>query len=125
MVEDENGFSYINADGNVKIGPIKNMEFKLSDGNGGSYTEIEEVKYATDFHDGVALFYDSDDDPGYSIAIDRNGNKIFNSYDVAGDMFLNTYKDGMSLAQLIPVAGMNCSFSDTKGNAREIDMDSP
>jgi hypothetical protein len=93
LMYNNDGFSYIDTNGKVKIGPIKSKLFKYN----GS-TVNKEVKAATDFHDGLAILYDISDANVHQIVIDKNGNEVFQFSDEVSGCTLGDYVDGMSIA---------------------------
>lgn len=121
VVHNDNGYSYIDTNGKVKIGPIRSKIFKISDGTGGTISTEEEVRGASSFHEGIAFLSDNDGICN-SIAIDNNGNEIFQSEDAAGDMQLSSFMDGISVAIMPGVAEFNNYLVDKTGKAKELDM---
>lgn len=120
VVHNDNGYSYIDTNGKVKIGPIMDKVFKESDGYGGVISNKYGVVYAGDFHEGLAML--DDDTPGSQIVIDMNGKEIFQSYDVVGDAVMLNYMNGSSVAFIEGLSGGNVLLVDKSGNKTELDM---
>lgn len=124
VVHDASGFSYIDTNGKIKIGPIKDKVFRESDyqGYSGVISTKQEVQYASDFHEGLAFLEEYDNSPGPQIIIDKSGKEVFQAYDVAGESFMSDYIDGISVAYLVGVASMNCDLVDKNGKTMVLDM---
>lgn len=118
-MHDTDGFSYVDTNGKVKIGPIKNKVFKCNNGFGGISNYEEEVRYVSDFHEGLAFLREG---PGVQIIIDNEGNEVFQSGGIVTDYEMKDYVDGLSVAVDPILYASRVYLLDKIGNKAELDI---